>query len=171
MDEKSLERIKEGLFKAIKAENEGFNFYTMAANSTEDPKGAHTFKKLAGDELTHLEFLKQQYASFIETGRPSEKIMLGPPTEYTGFSPIFSENFRERIDDAHQEMSALSIGIQLELNAVRFYKVEAEAVSDVIVKKFYTQLSEWESGHYHALLKQYDSLKEDYWHAAGFAPF
>jgi hypothetical protein len=32
-------------------------------------------------------------------------------------------------------------------------------------------LAEWESTHYHALLEQQETLKEDYWRHNGFAPF
>ncbi len=171
MDEKSLERIKEGLFKAIQAEDEGYSFYRMAAGSSADPKGREIFQKLAEDELLHMDFLKKQLKAFTETGEADRNASLGTATEYLGESPIFSQGFKQRIGDAHQEMSALSIGIQLELNAIKFYKAEAGAVEDETVKKFYSELADWESGHYHALLKQYDSLKEDYWNAAGFAPF
>jgi rubrerythrin len=68
-------------------------------------------------------------------------------------------------------MSALSIGIQLELSSEQFYRQEAEAAEDPAVVKFFTELAEWESGHYHALLKQQESLKEEYWSKGGFAPF
>jgi rubrerythrin len=69
------------------------------------------------------------------------------------------------------EMSALSIGIQLELNAINFYKTQATEIDNQEVKKFFRELVDWETGHYHALLRQQESLKEDYWSSAGFSPF
>ena len=36
---------------------------------------------------------------------------------------------------------------------------------------FFTELAEWEAGHYEALLTQQESLKEDYWSASRFSPF
>jgi len=143
----------------------------MVAGTVEDSKAMTMFRKLAADELQHLDFLKKQYNSFLATGKPDVQAVLSAVTEYPGESPIFDESFKQRITNAHQEMSALSIGIQLEFNAIRFYRAEAEAAGEATVKKFYLELSEWESSHYQALLKQYNSLKEDYWHAAGFAPF
>ena len=68
-------------------------------------------------------------------------------------------------------MSALSIGIQLELDAMNFYKAQADAAEDDVVRGFFHELAEWETGHYQALLTQQGELKEDYWAAGGFAPF
>jgi rubrerythrin len=65
----------------------------------------------------------------------------------------------------------LSIGIQLELNAIEFYRAQSSITQNEQVKKFYSELADWEVGHYQILLKQHDYLKEDYWHSAGFAPF
>ena len=48
---------------------------------------------------------------------------------------------------------------------------QAEATDDPDAKAFFGQLADWESGHYHALLQQQETLKEDYWAAGGFAPF
>ncbi|SYZ73138.1 conserved hypothetical protein [Candidatus Zixiibacteriota bacterium] len=163
--------IAEGLQKGIKAELEGNSFYTMAANSTSDPKGKEVFHTLAAEELDHMRFLKGQLDSIIKTGRPDPDLKLGNRSELTGGFPIFSESIKARIKGAHIEMSALAIGIQLELDAMNFYKSQAKEISDPEIKKFYDMLAEWEAGHYHALLSQQDSLKEDYWADAGFAPF
>jgi rubrerythrin len=170
MDE-STQRVTSGLEKAIKTETDGYHFYTMAAKSVEDKKGREVFGRLAQDELLHLRFLMTQYRSFLDHGKPDEKAALGPRADLTGENPIFSDAIKSRIQDAHFEMSALSIGIQLELNSEQFYRGEAEAAEDPAVKKFYTGLADWESDHYHALLKQQESLKEDYWTQGGFAPF
>jgi rubrerythrin len=163
--------IAEGLQKGIKAELEGNGFYTMAANSTSDPKGREVFLTLAAEELDHMKFLKGQYESIIKTGRPDPELKLGARMEFSGGFPIFSESIKARLGEAHIEMSALAIGIQLELDAMNFYKSQAKEVADAEMKKFYEMLAEWETGHYHALLSQQELLKEDYWADAGFAPF
>jgi rubrerythrin len=162
--------IEEGLLNAMRAEHEGYHFYTMAAESTTDEKGKEIFRKLADDERQHAEFLKAQYESMRKTGKPDLSVSLGPKSEYSGKSPIFSDGIRERIKNAHYEMTALSIGIQLELDAVKHYNKLAEVSKDETVYKFFKDLAEWESGHYRALLDQQDVLKEDYWSASGFSP-
>jgi rubrerythrin len=162
--------IEQGLLAAVRAEHEGFHFYSMAAESTKDEKGREIFLKLADDERRHVEFLKAQYDSIKKTGRPNLDVSLGAKTEYGGTSPIFSEGIRARIATAHYEMTALSVGIQLELDATKHYKQLADRATDSVVCKFFLDLAEWEAGHYRALLDQQEALKEDYWSSNGFSP-
>jgi rubrerythrin len=167
----AVKRVIDGLQQAVRTETDGYHFYTMAANTVQDPKGKEVFNRLAQDELSHLRFLNHQYQSYLKHGKPDEQVRLGPQPEWAGENPIFSEKIHKRLDEAHFEMSALSIGIQLELSSQQFYRQEAEAAEDPAVAKFFTELADWESGHYHALLKQQESLKEEYWSKGGFAPF
>lgn len=159
------------LFEAIRAEGDGQRFYQMAARSTEDVKAREVFARLAEEERGHQEFLKAQYRSILDTGGPDPAVRLGRPADLSDASPIFSPALRDRIAEAHIEMSALSIGIQLELSSINHYRGAAEQADDEMIRGFFTELVEWESGHYHALLRQQESLKEAYWSAAGFAPF
>jgi rubrerythrin len=163
--------VTDGLKEAIQAEIDGYHFYMMAARSTDDDKGREVFEKLAQDEKEHVRFLSLQYDAFMEQGAPDPAATLGKRATLQGTSPIFSDSFHSRIKDAHFEMSALSIGIGLELSAVQFYKDQAARSNDEIVQKFYTELADWESGHYKALLDQQEALKEDYWAGGGFSPF
>lgn len=143
----------------------------MAAGNTSDPKGKEVFEMLAREELAHVRFLRTQYDSVIKSGAPDKSVKLPKHQSLQGDHPIFSDRLRGRIKDAHMEMSALAIGIQLELSSIQFYKGEADAADDDAVKEFYTELADWEKEHYEALLRQQDSLKEDYWAAGGFSPF
>jgi len=169
MDE-AVTRMTEGLRKAMQAEHEGRHFYLMAAQTTQDNQGRDTFQRLADEELDHYNFLKAQYSALNETGKIDPQVKLGPK-KFTGEHPIFSPELKQRIGGAHYEMTALSIGIQLELSAVQFYRAEAEAASDPNVTAFYEELATWELGHLNALQKEVDALKEDYWHEAKFEPF
>jgi rubrerythrin len=163
--------LADGLKKAIMAERDGHSFYRMAASCSEDPKAKDVFARLASEELDHMGFLMKQYESVLNTGRPLRSAKLGSRADLSGSSPIFSDRIRARIQDAHVEMSALSIGIQLELDSMAFYRSQADTVSDPTVSEFYTELAEWEAEHYAALLRQQQELKENYWSASGFYPF
>jgi rubrerythrin len=163
--------LLDGLMQAIKGERDGYSFYMMASRGSDDPKGQEVFEQLAHEEMEHMHFLRQQYDSILRSGKPDLTIKLGSKTALSDMSPIFSDQIKSRIQDAHIEMSALSIGIQLELDAIKLYKSQAEAASDPDITNFYNELAEWESGHYHALLKQQEELKEDYWSSGGFSPF
>ncbi len=163
--------LADGLRKAIKAERDGHCFYSMVANTSVDPKAKEVFAQLAAEELDHMHFLTRHYECVLKTGKPDQSAKLGSRADVSGLSPIFSDGIKARIKEAHFEMSALSIGIQLEADAMKFYRSQAEAAVDQEVKQFYSELAEWESGHYQALLRQQEELKEDYWSASGFAAF
>ena len=168
--EKKTKMIAEGLMKAIQAERYGYGFYMMAANSTQDPKGKEVFETLAQEETDHMRFLQAQYRSILETGKPDEAVKLGKQLDLSGMSPIFSDDLKSRIGEAHLEMTSLSIGVQLEHDAMQYYQSQSDAAEDSSIKKFYARLADWEQGHYQALLRQQEELKQDYWSAGGFAP-
>lgn len=163
--------ILKGIQEAMKTESDGHHFYLMAARSIQDPKGRQVFETLAQEELAHFRFLTTQYKSISTSGQLDKKHVLGPRTKDIESNPIFSDDIRSRIGDAHFEMSALSIGIQLEINSERHYRDLADSTQDLDVKKFYLELSDWESSHYHRLLREQEALKELYWNSGGFAPF
>jgi rubrerythrin len=157
------------LREAMEAERDGFTFYTMAAEQSEDPGARETFARLADEERKHYEALQAGYRSLAEQGTwsPSTELLNDREPEAKG---IFSEDFVRRIGGKHLEMSALSIGILLEKNAYAFYTRQAEAAEDEAVAGFFRELAEWEDGHYRLLLRQDEALKEEYWNENRFAP-
>jgi rubrerythrin len=165
----STAALAEGLVKAIQAERDAYSFYRMAAGSTDDPKGKEMFGMLSEEEAGHAFYLEAQYRSILKSGKPDPKAALGAKADLSE-QTVFSEEIRSRLKEAQYEMSALSIGIQLELSAIKYYRAQSEAAADPAVGKFFSELAAWESGHYHLLLRQQVALKEDYWRAAGFSP-
>jgi len=163
--------VLDALKKAIVAEYEGHNFYRMSADNTADDRGREVFLALAQEELDHAKYLKTQYNSILENGSATNEVLPDHRIEISGSSPIFSAKLKERIREAHYEMTSLSVGIQLELSAMEFYRTQAERAGDAQVSQFFTRLSEWEKGHYQALLRQQENLKEDYWADNDFSPY
>jgi rubrerythrin len=164
-------RIADGLRQAVQAEIEGQHFYLMAAGSTSDAKGREVLEQLAAEELDHARFLRAQFDSMIANGELDRSAALGSRYDSEDRSPIFSEKLRSRAGEAHFEMTALAVGMQLEASAVTFYRGEASATDDPDVKKFYLELADWESGHHQLLARQQEYLQEDYWSANRFSPF
>ena len=166
-----VKSITEGLETAIRTETDGYHFYTMAARSVTDIKGRQVLEILAQEELGHLRFLKSQYESFLKNGKADTSIQLEKRVDLSGDNPIFSGDIQMRIGQAHFEMSALSIGIHLEINSQRYYREQADKAGDPDVSGFFKELADWESGHYQALLRQQEALKEEYWARGGFSPY
>jgi len=155
---------------AMQAERDGYSFYSMAADRSEDPGARDTFTRLAAEEKKHYEMLQSGYRALLQ-GEPWKPSSIRSGTDHERQAGgIFSERFVRRIAGKHLEMSALSIGILLEKNAVAFYSREAEAANDKAVATFFRELADWENEHYQLLLRQDESLKEAYWNENRFAP-
>ena len=167
---KETEEILAGLKTAIEAELTGHEFYKNAAKTTSDPMGKETFSRMAEEEMGHFNYLRHQYKSVLEKGGYdfSKKLV---KKDHTGAkSPIFSDEIKRRIKDSHFEVSALTIGMKLELDAMRHYRSSAERADNEDVKQFYNELADWEQEHYHAFEKQLGMLKEEYFQANNFVP-
>jgi len=167
MDEKQLATILED---ALRAERDGFQFYTLAAQESDDAGACDVFSHLADEERRHFDGLQREYRSILQGAGWDPEVVLGERWLPEGAAPIFSEGFRCRIAGRHFEMSALSIGILLEKNAYEFYVASAERAEDERVSEFFRELAEWENGHYQLLLREDDALRDAYWSENRFVP-
>ena len=167
----SLEEILKGLRTAMEAEIFGHNFYRSTAQNTNDPLGKETFARMAAEELGHFNDLKTQYKAVMEKGHFDFSPPLSVVHRKHAGNPIFSDEIRKRVKDSHLEVSALSIGMKLELEAVQFYRRCAEQAETPEARKFYTELAEWEEDHYRAFERQLDQLKDEYFQANNFVPY
>ncbi|HEX7401083.1 MAG TPA: ferritin family protein [candidate division Zixibacteria bacterium] len=159
--------------EAIRVENDGYQFYRLAEEKTKDAKGKEVFASLAQDETNHMRILKSLYQSVKEKGEFhfDERKDIKHLLEGTSESPIFSKEFKNRLNQAHFEMTALSIGILLEKNSIDFYKKAAQESKNKDVKMLFNYLAEWEGEHLRALVNQQKLLQQDYWTEARFYPF
>lgn len=165
------EHLLAALKKALEAEMTGHQFYLHAAEATDDPQGKATFTRMAREELEHFHTLKSQYAAVQDNGHMDKVRVLLDVPDPESTSPIFSPQFRERVGQQHFEMSALSVGMQLELNAIKHYQQCVDESEDDDVKTFFSQLVEWEQGHYDGFAEELEQLREDYWRENDFLPY
>lgn len=164
------QEILNGLKDAMIAERTGIEFYRIAAERTDDEKGKEVFSRLGEEEKKHLEYLRQKYHQFTEnTG--AELTLELPSVDLSEPSPIFSPELKKRINQAHWEMTALSVGLALEQASIVHYREMAEKADNEELRRFFLSLMRWEETHAAILQKQFNYLREDYWQEAGFAPF
>ena len=171
MTKANRRKVLQALSLAMRAELEGEGFYTMAARATGDAKGRRVLQQLADEERTHQEYLRRHHASLVATGELDPTLRLAKPAALAGVRAIFSADLARRVAGARIEMTTLGVGVQLELNSVRFYEDQAGKAPSVPVRTLFEALADWETVHYRALLAQYDDLKTSFWQAAGFEPF
>ena len=169
MDEKT-ENILKGLKTAIEAELTGYEFYRNAAKGTDDPKGRETFLGMADEEMIHFNGLRHQYKSIMEKGNYDFSAKMARKDQKYAESPIFSREIRERLQESHFEMSALTIGLKLELDAMKYYRQCAEGATSEEERQFYMELADWEKDHYLAFQRELEALKEEYFQANNFIP-
>jgi rubrerythrin len=167
--DKKTERILEGIKTAMEAELTGHAFYKNAAESTSDPMGKETFLRMAGEEMSHFSYLRHQYKSVLEKGGFDFGEKIKQQHKHADH-PIFSDAIKSRIKESHFEVSALSIGMKLEMDAMNYYRSQSEEAQDKDVKQLYRELAAWEQDHYRAFKQQLDLLKEDYFEANNFIP-
>jgi rubrerythrin len=162
--------ILKGLKTAMEAEIFGHNFYLNASRNTTDSQGRETLARMAEEELGHFNYLRTQYKSVMEKGDYTFSPNLVLVHQKQAGNPIFSDEIKKRVKDSHFEVSVLSIGMKLELEAVNFYRQCAQQASGEEARKFYNELAEWEEDHYRAFEQQLDQMKEDYFQANNFVP-
>lgn len=167
----SQEEILQGLQTAMEAEIFGHNFYKSTAQNTSDPLGRETFARMAAEELGHFNYLRTQYKAIMEKGNYDFSPPLAVIHNKHAGNPIFSDAIRQRVKDSHLEVSALSIGMKLELDAVNFYRGCARQAESKEARQFYNELAAWEEDHYRAFEQQLDQLKDEYFQANNFVPF
>ncbi len=154
--------LKEAFEMAMQGEIEGRELYRVAAQQTEDKKAKEVFMSLSNDEDMHLHFLKKLYEEYTKGG----DITLPDLPKIREFddaeSPIFTKEFKKFVKNMDFEMTTLSIGMKLELEAAQFYKDMAKQADNDKLKEFFLYLAKWEEGHFDALKKQKSYFGEYY---------
>ena len=151
------------LRKAFQVEVDGFTFYSMAAERAAKPATQKLFERLARDETEHQAYIKAVMRRYEDLGVGSFRFDRRDPDLEEFSSELFTGNFKEQAQGEVFETGALSIGIQLERNAVAFFGSAAEDASDLQVKGFFRFLADWEGSHLRLLEKLYDSIRVDPW--------
>ena len=162
--------LAQGIMQAMQAEIEGHEFYKMMSVKSKDKGAKEMFASLAKDEADHHKWLADMYGKLLEN--PHAKVpKLPSKTKYNFKSPIFTKDFLASRKKKNLEMSALSIGILLETNAIDHYKKQAAKAELLWVKKFFDDLAKWEGDHLRALIAQKQFLMREIFDAARFEPF
>ena len=169
MEEKTSAILK-GLKTAMEAELTGLNFYKNASENISDPKGREAFLRMANEEEAHFKYLRRQYQSILKEGKFDFAESFVKDSHEQTENPIFSQAIKDRIKECHFEVSVLTIGMKLELDAIHFYQSCGEKAASPEEKQFYQDLVDWETTHYEALEWELNNLKEEYWQANNFVP-
>ncbi|MFI5167128.1 MAG: ferritin family protein [Thermoanaerobaculales bacterium] len=167
----SRKAVLDILRKAYQIEVDGYTFYSMTAERATKPAVQELFAKLAEDEIQHQTFLRSIGSNYGARGAEAFKLNLRAPDLRAFSDAVFTARFREQAAGAEFEMGVLSIGMNLESNAIRYFTGAAAHAAEDEIKTFYQLLAEWEKQHLDALQRLYGSVREDFFAAGNFAPF
>jgi rubrerythrin len=150
------DQVVEVIREAIKLEINGRAFFNHAAEVTHNELGKKMFAKLAQDEIRHLDVFGELFSKVIG-GDEWKKYV--DQEELKGESPlILSLKARMKKEEKAGELEAISIGMDLERNAMDFFDKSAKETVDPQARKIFEEICKEEQLHYNLLQAQYDSV-------------
>ena len=139
------------LKQAYQNEIEGYEFYRMGADSTDDKENQAIFEQLANEELKHADYLLD-LADKIG-GRKAELEL-----DIADFQPTDPQIYNwNRFDDtqAKRALTIFNVARGLEEEAIRFYEEAYANTTNDEAKQIYKILIAWETVHYKQFDEQY----------------
>jgi len=152
--------------QALLNEQEGQDFYTLAANQATAEEAREAFTQLAAEEEKHIKWLVALYKSIMDknTDDFDATIFEEPPApDLYNWKKIGRES-------GSLAVSVFGIGVNLEKAAIDFYSAAAQQTQLPAAKELYQLLIRWETQHMEQFQKDYDALKEEWWDKQGFSP-
>ena len=154
--EEISKQVEKAIKEAIRLEVNGRNFFNHAAEITHNELGKKMFHKLADEETKHIQAFSKLFSEILKDTDWKKFVR---DEELKGGSTLI-DKLKERMKGAEgkSETQALSIGMELEENAIRFFQKAAAEVNDPVARKIFLGISEEEKFHYDLLQAQHDSL-------------
>ncbi|MCP4580605.1 MAG: ferritin family protein [candidate division Zixibacteria bacterium] len=147
---KSFSSQKEALSMAIEMEKEGQSFYRKTADKASDKMTKQVFEFLAGEEMKHIEAIKNFYDSEIAGQSSDFNEILGSYTPEKTRRAILGlfKGLGEKAPVDKPDMEAYSFARDFEKNGENFYREAASKATDENVKKLFEFLVEEEVRHF-----------------------
>jgi rubrerythrin len=156
------QQIKKAIKGAILLEINGRRFFDHAADITEHERGKKMFKFLAEEEVRHLETFGKLFSKILGG---EDWMNYFDESDLSGDAPLVEKlKLRMKERKGKGETEALSIGMQLEREAIEYFQEAAEDTDDPVAKKIFLEISEEEKFHYDLLQAQHDSVtRSGFW--------
>jgi len=151
----------QALRQAMRLEEDGYRFYTMAAERTADPRGKEMFLSLADDEKLHLRIVRDQYEA-LSGGKGwlsfSEVLELKPVDVDKPLFPPDREALEKAVGPEASDADALLFAMQKENESYELYRKVAAETGDPSGKDMYQRLASYERTHFDILMLNYEHL-------------
>ena len=143
---------RDALRIAMATGRSGLEFYTKAAEVTNNPRGRRVFRRLAEEEKEHLTRLEARYRQLLAAdpdleSRPTFLFFRGAAN---GLFSAGAEELRAGAD----ALRALLIGIRCERGSHRFFKRYGERFEDSEGKQIFLEFADEERRHLELLIRE-----------------
>lgn len=158
----ATDRSLKMLATALKMEQKGKTFYDKAVSNCNNELGKRIFTMLAIDELIHIDRIQVIYKDLMGASKWSKQWETLNPG-HSDLSGIFRKMAQERGKDfqaAAEDIEALTIGVDFEAAAVKFYQDQVENSEDPIEKAFLEKMIIEEKDHHSALVDMRQYLQD-----------
>ncbi|MGD9817508.1 MAG: ferritin family protein [Desulfomonilaceae bacterium] len=141
------------LAAALEKEEKGRDFYKKASETCADQLGKDMFKTLMVEEGAHISRIKEIYSE-IQGGKSWSDQWKKFKIENPDLDKLFHERMQKigpRVKGQTGDIEALSIGVDMEQGAIKFYEESLSKASDAMEKEFCELMILEERKHFKAL--------------------
>ena len=149
----SQDRSLQMLFAALELEKKGEAFYKEAVITCQNDLGREIFRMLVKDEGLHMDRILKIYNS-LKVGQTWSEEWKSIKLDHKDLGILFREMASAhgtKITATTSDLEALTMGIDLELRSIAFYKKNLTKARDSIERDFIEQMIGEENSH-HAVL-------------------
>ncbi len=153
---------RDALKIAMETEKRGINFYRTAAENTTHPSTRSAFLRMLEEERQHFSDLQVEWKRLIEG---NESVLDAPVFlhfDFDALNRIFPsrERVRQSINEDMDEMEALRLAMNMELEAYNFFHEYAEKFKDTKGRDIFLKFAAEEQDHYALIKEELDKLME-----------
>ena len=138
---------KQVVSTAIALESQGRAHYLKAAEAVDDASVKAVFERLAAQEQAHQEYLENVLRIFQEVRHWPQEADLPQVLLDTARENLFPSVESAKPGSYSSVEDAIRRGIQLETDAIAFYKGAAGAATDQAARNMFNNLAIWEEEH------------------------
>ena len=148
---------RDALRIAIATERSGMEFYGRGVKLVKDPRAREIFRKLATEEVHHLQTLEHRYQELLKQdprleSRPTFLFFKGAA------NGLFSAGTEQLRRDGVDDLEAYRIGIRCERGSHKFFKSYGERFEDSEGKRIFLEFADEEREHLELLIREYRAL-------------
>jgi len=141
--------ITDVIKKAIRMEEDGYNFYKKAEGCTKDKFGKLMYSSLAEFEVQHKKYLEALLKNITPKASELERPL--PKDRLKSIFAAAGGDVCERVPPTAGDVEALTLAMGKETESYELYKAAAKSAAEPDVKALFERIAKEENQHYEIL--------------------